>query len=71
MATGIKHLQKEALKFDIAIYFEANGHGTVYFSPRFFDIMRYVVFLGKKWLEKHSRTVTTYVCTRDKSGVTC
>lgn len=41
VATGIKNLQKEAVKHDIAVYFEANGHGTVYFSPRFYDIIRW------------------------------
>ena len=30
--TGVKHLHEEAVKFDIGIYFEANGHGTVLFS---------------------------------------
>jgi phosphoacetylglucosamine mutase len=33
--TGVKHLHHEALKFDIGIYFEANGHGTVLFSDNF------------------------------------
>ncbi|XP_076648180.1 phosphoglucomutase 3-like protein nst [Halictus rubicundus] len=31
-STGVKHLHSEALKFDIGIYFEANGHGTVLFK---------------------------------------
>jgi len=31
--TGVKHLHHEALKFDVGVYFEANGHGTVLFSP--------------------------------------
>lgn len=31
--TGVKHLHAEAEKYDIGIYFEANGHGTVLFSP--------------------------------------
>lgn len=31
--TGVKHLHHEALKFDVGVYFEANGHGTVIFSP--------------------------------------
>ena len=30
--TGVKFLHEEAVKFDIGIYFEANGHGTVLFS---------------------------------------
>ncbi|VDK80106.1 unnamed protein product [Litomosoides sigmodontis] len=43
VATGIKNLQKEAIKYDIAVYFEANGHGTVYFSPRFYEIIRTII----------------------------
>lgn len=31
-STGIKHLHKKALEFDIGVYFEANGHGTVLFK---------------------------------------
>lgn len=27
--TGVKHLHRKAEEFDIAVYFEANGHGTV------------------------------------------
>lgn len=31
-ATGVKWLHAAAHKFDIGVYFEANGHGTVLFS---------------------------------------
>jgi phosphoacetylglucosamine mutase len=30
--TGVKHLHHTATSFDIGVYFEANGHGTVLFS---------------------------------------
>jgi len=30
--TGVKHLHHAATRFDIGVYFEANGHGTVLFS---------------------------------------
>ena len=33
--TGVKHLHKKAHDFDIGVYFEANGHGTVLFSEEF------------------------------------
>ncbi|WOL19710.1 phosphoacetylglucosamine mutase isoform X2 [Canna indica] len=33
--TGVKFLHKEAAKYDIGIYFEANGHGTILFSESF------------------------------------
>jgi phosphoacetylglucosamine mutase len=32
--TGVKHLHEAASKFDIGVYFEANGHGTVLFSEQ-------------------------------------
>lgn len=32
--TGVKHLHHEAENYDIGVYFEANGHGTVLFSPK-------------------------------------
>eukprot|EP00483_Globobulimina_turgida_P012820 UN12844 len=31
-ATGVKHLHHEAKKYDISVYFEANGHGTILIS---------------------------------------
>ena len=30
--TGVKHLHHAATEFDVGVYFEANGHGTVLFS---------------------------------------
>jgi phosphoacetylglucosamine mutase len=33
-STGVKHLHHAANRFDIGVYFEANGHGTVLFSLR-------------------------------------
>ncbi|KAI6202078.1 Phosphoacetylglucosamine mutase [Aphelenchoides besseyi] len=38
--TGIKNLHNAAQKFDVAVYFEANGHGTVTFSPAFYQRIR-------------------------------
>jgi phosphoacetylglucosamine mutase len=32
--TGVKHLHHEAAHFDVGVYFEANGHGTVLFSEK-------------------------------------
>ena len=31
--TGVKYLHHAAEKYDVGVYFEANGHGTVLFSP--------------------------------------
>jgi phosphoacetylglucosamine mutase len=33
--TGVKHLHKKAEQYDIGIYFEANGHGTILFNENF------------------------------------
>lgn len=35
--TGVKYLHHAAEKLDIGVYFEANGHGTVIFSPDTLD----------------------------------
>lgn len=37
--TGIKNFVREAKKFDIGIYFEPNGHGSVTFSKKFLDVL--------------------------------
>ncbi|KZT72835.1 phosphoacetylglucosamine mutase [Daedalea quercina L-15889] len=37
--TGVKHLHHAAEKFDVGVYFEANGHGTVLFSPQSQEIL--------------------------------
>lgn len=31
-ATGVKNLYKQAMKYDISVYFEQNGHGNVHFN---------------------------------------
>ncbi|KAG6912000.1 hypothetical protein DXG01_000248 [Tephrocybe rancida] len=33
VSTGVKHLHHAAEHFNVGVYFEANGHGTVLFSP--------------------------------------
>jgi phosphoacetylglucosamine mutase len=37
--TGVKHLHHAAARFDVGVYFEANGHGTVLFSSNFFEAL--------------------------------
>lgn len=38
--TGVKHLHHAACQFDIGVYFEANGHGTVVFSQEALRVFR-------------------------------
>ncbi|KAG7830776.1 hypothetical protein KL920_001367 [Ogataea angusta] len=38
--TGVKHLHHKAQEYDIGLYFEANGHGTVLFSDDFIDSLK-------------------------------
>lgn len=44
--TGVKHLHRAAEKYDVGVYFEANGHGTVLFSPK-----------ARATLEEHAQTL--------------
>lgn len=38
--TGVKYLHEKAAEYDIGIYFEANGHGTILFSEKFLACLR-------------------------------
>lgn len=38
--TGVKHLHEAAHAFDVGIYFEANGHGTVLFKKEFIKYLK-------------------------------
>lgn len=35
--TGVKYLHAKAKEFEVCIYFEPNGHGTVYVKPEFLE----------------------------------
>ncbi|KAF2615086.1 hypothetical protein F2Q70_00007576 [Brassica cretica] len=37
--TGVKHLHEKAAEFDVGIYFEANGHGTILFSEDYVTLL--------------------------------
>lgn len=38
--TGVKHLHHAATRFDIGVYFEANGHGTIIFSDNALKLIK-------------------------------
>lgn len=47
VATGVKHLHKAALKYEIGIYFESNGHGTILIKESICQTYPELVFLKK------------------------
>ncbi|SSD60934.1 related to Phosphoacetylglucosamine mutase [Saccharomycodes ludwigii] len=50
--TGVKHLHHEAVeKYDIGIYFEANGHGTIVFSEKIKSLVNNSMSNGNKALK--------------------
>jgi phosphoacetylglucosamine mutase len=38
--TGVKHLHEAAKSFDVGIYYEANGHGSVLFSTQLVNVLK-------------------------------
>ena len=40
-APGVKNLHAEAVKYDISIYFEKNGHGNMHFSDKLLENQRF------------------------------
>ncbi|CAH9134201.1 unnamed protein product [Cuscuta epithymum] len=53
--TGVKYLHEKAAEFDVGIYFEANGHGTILFSEAFLC-----------WLEGRSELLSTSESSEEK-----
>ena len=49
VATGVKHLHSQAKKFDVSVYFEANGHGTVLFSGKAVSLVRETAETGNEF----------------------
>lgn len=44
--TGVKHCHHMALNYDLGVYFEANGHGTLLFSQKAIDRMQSIANTG-------------------------
>lgn len=51
--TGVKHVHHKAEEFDIGVYFEANGHGTVLFTKDVVDKMKAIVQDSDASTERH------------------
>ncbi|XP_059047823.1 phosphoacetylglucosamine mutase [Achroia grisella] len=45
--TGVKHLHHAALAYDVGVYFEANGHGTVLYSQNAKSTIRKIALEGE------------------------
>ncbi|XP_022917833.2 phosphoacetylglucosamine mutase [Onthophagus taurus] len=43
VSTGVKHLHSKALDYEIGVYFEANGHGTVIFKKSVKDKIKTIL----------------------------
>jgi phosphoacetylglucosamine mutase len=52
--TGVKHLHHAAESFDVGVYFEANGHGTVLFSEEYREKLKSLNVSGEKEKAKNA-----------------
>ncbi|KAI5645642.1 phosphoglucomutase/phosphomannomutase, alpha/beta/alpha domain I domain-containing protein [Phthorimaea operculella] len=59
--TGVKHLHHAALSYDIGIYFEANGHGTVVYSQRAKDTIRKIAEEGEPEQRKAALLLLNFI----------
>ncbi|CAM6128767.1 unnamed protein product [Calypogeia fissa] len=50
--TGVKHLHEKAAAYDIGLYFEANGHGTILYKESFINWLKKVGGAGSLEGEK-------------------
>ena len=68
--TGVKHLSREAEKYDIGIYFESNGHGTVLFHPEYIENLVILLNTSKNPIEKYAieELINIYYLMNQKVG---
>ncbi|KAM3932641.1 phosphoacetylglucosamine mutase [Leptodactylus fuscus] len=59
--TGVKHLHHKAQEFDIGVYFEANGHGTVLFSKTAEEQIRQMISAGASEESRKAAQMLEYV----------
>ena len=59
--TGVKFLHHRALEFDVGVYFEANGHGTVVFSPQATEAVRQAANDGRYNLKSNYVYIFSYL----------
>lgn len=59
--TGVKHLHHAALAYDIGIYFEANGHGTVVYSGDAKSSIRKVADEGDTEQRKSAQLLLNFI----------
>ncbi|XP_030023851.2 phosphoacetylglucosamine mutase [Manduca sexta] len=59
--TGVKHLHHAALSYDIGVYFEANGHGTVIYSDKAKKIIRKIAQEGEPEQRKAAQLLLDFV----------
>ncbi|XP_045455505.1 phosphoacetylglucosamine mutase [Melitaea cinxia] len=59
--TGVKHLHHAALAYDIGIYFEANGHGTVVYSEDAKNSIRKVADKGDTEQRKSAQLLLNFI----------
>ncbi len=55
--TGVKHLHHAALNFDVGVYFEANGHGTVVFKQEAEDKIRKEAAAGNQSAQRLANVI--------------
>lgn len=70
--TGVKHLHKKAHDFDVGVYFEANGHGTVLFRYCPVLLRRRMAHFPRQLKCVSCTTLTVYgVCARQHGSCRC
>lgn len=70
-ATGVKHLHHKAAEYDIGLYFEANGHGTVLFKEEFLQILKNI-YPFERISERHMEgTFTIFFAECELHSLSC
>jgi phosphoacetylglucosamine mutase len=61
--TGVKHLHHEAIKYDISVYFETNGHGTILINNKELLKLKYFNMISKLNNDVVGDAISGILCT--------
>lgn len=59
--TGVKHLHHAALQYDVGVYFEANGHGTVIYNDTTKKTLRTIAEEGEQEERKAAHLLLNFI----------
>ena len=57
VATGVKNLQREVIHYNLGVYFESNGHGSIHYNQKIIDELIPEIIAKEQIVEKEEEVI--------------